>query len=407
MFASIVANLSAFQQLIDFQPPKPEETSEELKKVIGLDVIDPEGRINTQKDKQGPPADPDKKPVSLDNTDSVENIEDQEDLEEDNVPSIDIKAIDEAVLETLLPDLTEINPDFDVSVVKSVDDFKDAYKKQVQEGIKNDPEFKSKLKAELAEELGLSDEIIEQVTNVKRGIDIKKHNELSQMNRFVDLDFETPDEIQKLFQVYYSVNKIDKANAERLLDLDMKSTPEEIQALVSERKQLLKNHIAAEFSALDENRNQAFVKLEESKSEIKKKMDSCLTSRVIGGQKRTQEEVDLYLEMTAPGTTEIILPTGEKKMVSRYQAYKFNKENDFDSFFPELFQDVLDVGNGIADIKEKVRRNSVSKGAFAKNLQKRLNEKGYSGAVVKNKKQDTPASSKSNGEAFEVIIGKK
>lgn len=399
MFASIIANLSAFQQLVTQEPIVPKEF-EEPKEVVGSDEIDPEKRTTQQQTPEPPAAG--ESPVEIE---GEENSEEQEDPED---PLIDLKAIDEAVLETMLPNLTAIDESIDVSSIKSVDDFIPVFKKTIEDQIKNDPDFKNKLKAEIVEELGIDDHTIEQVTGVKKGIDIKRHRELSQMEKFVDLDFETPDEIQKLFQVYYNVNKTNKSDAERLLALDMNASPEELAALVNERKQSLKDYVSTEFQSLETNRNDAVLKIEASKAEVKKKVDEFLTSKVIGGQRRSQEEIDLYLEMTAPGTTEIVLPTGEKKMVSRYQAHVFKKESDVDSFFPELFQNVLDVANNIADIKEKVRRNSVAKGAFAKNLAKNLSAKGFSGGIVKKGHESSlPASSKSNEEAFNEIISKK
>lgn len=303
----------------------------------------------------------------------------EDDPEDDRASFIDESIIEEAGMAGVLDVLTTIDPEFVApSEEASVDEILMGFDEKRKESLKKDPEFINQVRQELMDEMGLNEESVVAVTNRKKGVNHKKYNEYQIMERYADLDFDTDQEITNLFAAYYSTKGVAKEEAERLIGLDMQGPEKE--ALVSERKQFLKNHAFSKIKELEDEADQKSKIITTRIKEQREFVQNALSTGVIGGKKRSIEEIELFKKMVAPGTTEVELPTGEKVKMSRLQAYNYNKEHNVEQNFGNFFDEIISIGSGIKEVKDAAKAKSTQRGTFMQGVNKHL----------KNKKIDTP-----------------
>ena len=377
-----------------------EEDPKGPSKEEGSDEIDsPEGKTGAM---------PEKKEVigDQDDTDLDEN---DENLEEDEnpTPPEEIPLIDETIIEEagkagVLDVLSTIDPEFTPSEEATVDEILLNFDEQRKEKLKKDPEFISQVRQEIMDEFGITEDVIVAVTNRKKGVNHKEYNEYKTMERYADLDFDDDQEIQNLFSVYYRTKGVAKDEAERLIGLDMQSAAEK-EILVSERKQYLKDYSFSKIKELEEQADKKNEIIEKRTKEQRDFVRNALSTGVVGGKKRSVEEIELFKKMVALGTTEITLPTGEKVKVSRLQAYNYEKEYNVEQNFGSFFDEIISIGSGIKEVKDAAKAKSTQRGTFMKSVNNHLKNKKIDVSIQKSDQKTDVSRNRNEKSKLDVL----
>lgn len=343
--------------------------------------------------KEDPPADktkpatPSDPPIGKeDDEDDPKNIQsvpkgDQSDLDnDDDDQSLDIS--EELIFSNLEKTVKEKFEDFPDLSTKNADAFIDNVFEYQKNKVIADAEFINTAKKEKQQEYGLDDETISTVFQVKYGANPREILEWSSVKQLASLNGEDDEYIDSVLTVYHKINSpnLKPEDLKRYIDAD-KADPE----VVESRKTDLFNLAVDKLTSIENDAKLNHQKTIEAEKKYADQVRVLLDKRTIDGVLFTKDEIDTYLDSIKPGTTEIILPSGQKKMVSKHQAKLYKEKTEsIEKSLANHIKQVLGKSNDSMEFDDK-RKKKIA-GNFMKKLNEDLKKEGVNSFKNKNVK---------------------
>jgi len=307
----------------------------------------------------------------------AEEEEEEEGAEEESEEDLaDLKQQEEEFVTSALGYYKENDEDFDMPEgVKDVDSLREVISNNA---IKKELETKGSywreaIKTELMEEMGISEEEVQVLRGNRHGIDQKAVNEMKSLKSEMAFQYtpETEAENRKLYETYYTLQNQKKDEIDILVEAKMakiKADPVAGQAELNGVKTSISNFADKTINDAATKIGTATKAMEDQALERRREQEAVFATRMIGGKKRSLEEIKDFKKKLTVRDQEII-ENGVKKKVSLF--YKVFKEMPIaDSL--ALAHNLLykeEAEDKKEDKKQKTKRKATGK--FLKRQQKR------------------------------------
>lgn len=253
--------------------------------------------------------------------------------------------------------------DFEIKENITEEELNDAYLKFKEEPLKN--QLLTEVKQKLAEEEGISDEMLREIKLKHFGVQDENIQKLQVLNYFANHEFDPDDEDfekdAKVFLTsYYGLKNLSQKRVEDFVKRDLEDDTlmdiiEEAQKEMGADYNTLKDSIENDIKAKAD-------KIENDKKETKIKVDNLLNKGLINNVQYTPEETS-FIKKALFDKTEIVDLDGKQYRTTLYNKKKLEAQNNIEL---DLEQKILFLlGDTSKKIKsrerEKVTRNMLGK----------------------------------------------
>lgn len=327
------------------------------------------------KEKNNPPQ------VKNENVDPFEQpIVKKEDVEEEEEVKYDVKL--KGNLTKYFADLMKtkghLPSDFEIKENITEEELNEAYLKFKEEPLKN--QLLTEVKQKLAEEEGLSDEMLREIKLKHYGVQDENIQKLQVLNYFSNHEFDpNDDDYEKDARIfltsYYGLKNLNQKRVEDFVKRDLEDDNlmdiiEEAQKEMGVEYNTLKTSIENDIKAKADN-------IEKDKKETKTKVDNLLSKGLINNVQYTAEETS-FIKKALFDKTEIVEIDGKSYRTTLYNKKKLEAKNNIEL---DLEEKILFL---LSDTSKKTKNREREK--VTRNMLGQLNE--FVDIEIKKNKKD-------------------
>ena len=304
-----------------------------------------------------------------------EKSEDPKDEEEDI--DEDLAAQEKHFVSSALDYLKEKDKSFEVpDGVTDIDTFTEVVASNaIMKGLEEKGSYyREALKKEVMEEMGVSEEELSMLRGKKYGIDQGRINQMNALSKEMDFPFTlaTERENMLLMQTYHSLEGAKPEYAKKMAEIDvaeinkLKDNPSEAQAKIDAVREKIRSHALSEIAKVSKDTSAIEAQIRENSLARMREQERVMNSRMIGGKKRSAEEIMDFKRKLTVADQEIVENGIKKKVTLFYKAFKeMPIQESLDLAYATLYKD--EVEEKKEEKKEKAKRRA--KGSFLKKKQ--------------------------------------
>lgn len=319
--------------------------------------------------------------VKNENVDPFEQpIVKKEDVEEEEEVKYDVKL--KGNLTKYFADLMKtkghLPSDFEIKENITEEELNEAYLKFKEEPLKN--QLLTEVKQKLAEEEGLSDEMLREIKLKHYGVQDENIQKLQVLNYFSNHEFDpNDDDYEKDARIfltsYYGLKNLNQKRVEDFVKRDLEDDSlmdiiEEAQKEMGVEYNTLKTSIENDIKAKADN-------IEKDKKETKTKVDNLLSKGLINNVQYTAEETS-FIKKALFDKTEIVEIDGKSYRTTLYNKKKLEAKNNIEL---DLEEKILFL---LSDTSKKTKNREREK--VTRNMLGQLNE--FVDIEIKKNKKD-------------------
>lgn len=319
--------------------------------------------------------------VKNENVDPFEQpIVKKEDAEEEEEVKYDVKL--KGNLTKYFADLMKtkghLPSDFEIKENITEEELNEAYLKFKEEPLKN--QLLTEVKQKLAEEEGLSDEMLREIKLKHYGVQDENIQKLQVLNYFSNHEFDpNDDDYEKDARIfltsYYGLKNLNQKRVEDFVKRDLEDDSlmdiiEEAQKEMGVEYNTLKTSIENDIKAKADN-------IEKDKKETKTKVDNLLSKGLINNVQYTAEETS-FIKKALFDKTEIVEIDGKSYRTTLYNKKKLEAKNNIEL---DLEEKILFL---LSDTSKKTKNREREK--VTRNMLGQLNE--FVDIEIKKNKKD-------------------
>lgn len=285
--------------------------------------------------------------------------------------------------------------DFEISDDITEADLDAAYVNYKEETLRN--QISQEEKQRLAEEEGLTPEMIEEVKMKYYGVQDPEIQELQYLNYLSSYAFDEKSETfaedaKSFLTSYYALKKINESRIAKLVETDLED--EGILTIISEAQKDLHN----DYIDLDQNVKEKVRAKQEAlvqkRKENKDRIDQLLKSETIGGVKYTSEEMKIVKKALFDKTEIVVGPDGKKYRATLYYKKRMEAAQDLEKDLQNKINFIL--GGDSKTLKNREREKTTKK------ILNKLNNYVDVNVKKSSKKPQTPTNNKKK-EGIEMV----
>lgn len=303
----------------------------------------------------------------------------KEDIEEEEIKyDVKLKGNLTKYFADLMKNKGHLPSDFEIKENITEEELNEAYLKFKEEPLKN--QLLTEVKQKLAEEEGLSDEMLREIKLKHYGVQDENIQKLQVLNYFSNHEFDPDDDDYEkdariFLTSYYGLKNLNQKRVEDFVNRDLEDDNlmdiiEEAQKEMGVEYNTLKTSIENDIKAKADN-------IEKDKKETKAKVDSLLSKGLINNIQYTAEETS-FIKKALFDKTEIVEIDGKSYRTTLYNKKKLEAKNNIEL---DLEEKILFL---LSDTSKKTKNREREK--VTRNMLGQLNE--FVDIEIKKNKKD-------------------